>query len=69
MKKMKGYCLQIVTFFFFPVILQYEGYYLYKSIMFLPLVRITPEFLVRQPSPFLPPLLHNIASSACWTAE
>lgn len=28
MKKMKGYCLQIVTFFFFPVILQYEGYYL-----------------------------------------
>lgn len=41
----------------------------YKSIMFLPLVRITPEFLVRQPSPFLPPLLHNIASSACWTAE
>ena len=41
----------------------------YKSIMFLPLVRIAPEFLVRQPSPFLPPLLHNIASSACWTAE
>ena len=67
MKKMKGYCLQI--FSSSRLYFNMKDIIFYKSIMFLPLVRITPEFLVRQPSPFLPPLLHNIASSACWTAE